>query len=575
MKIKKSLSLLVVLSLVLTVLAAMPICVNAAGVEYSLTHGDYVRLLGRGEMLNANNRTFNWPNSGFEFEFTGKSAEVYAADVKSIDSSTEYERVYFNVVVMDAMDRIVSVNRMPVVKGWNTIYTGSNGYKKIMFVRSSEACRGTLTMSTLRTDSLPNASTPRGKLIEFIGDSYTAGFGNSRHLSSSTWYCAQNTDNWNSYTGYIARHYGADNNVIAYQGKGVYKNVESDNGDPMEQQINYAEICLKDGLPNMSTRKEWEAYKTQPQLVTVWLGTNDEGLGNATDFYTHYLAMLKNIRERYANATILCLSKKDGGFPTQVESAVAAMGGADKKIYYHAIQNFSGSNFGHPSYLEDEVIANEIIGVIDSIEGVWDVPIATDDSEICSVRADYNSSTIYVYGKSVPNDVLTLMALKPESEDYAKKNFVAAKEITCDNKGEYELPISVDKISGNYKIFLSGASQGGRIEKDVEFRTFLPQMSVTSNGTDVIALSQLAEGDEISVNISGYSFDDSFKGFAVLAQYSGGALKYAESAEHTGGLTYADALSINTTVGSGIDKIKVIYLNKTTMGPVTGSYEIK
>lgn len=50
------------------------ITVSAASdmVEYSLLDGG-VRLLGRGEILDDGDRTFNWPNAGFEFKFSGTS----------------------------------------------------------------------------------------------------------------------------------------------------------------------------------------------------------------------------------------------------------------------------------------------------------------------------------------------------------------------------------------------------------------------------------------------------------------------------------------------------------------------
>ena len=155
---------------------------------------------------------------------------------------------------------LVRTNRMKLVTGWNTIYTevaDDPEEKTIMLVRSSEACKGTLRMSKIRTDAAPLATSPRARHIEFIGDSYTAGYGNSADLSEADYYCAQNTDNWNSYTGIVARHYGADNTVIAHQGKGVWANRSLESiTDNMAEQFGFAEIVSSTSSINMSTRAE-------------------------------------------------------------------------------------------------------------------------------------------------------------------------------------------------------------------------------------------------------------------------------------------------------------------------------
>ncbi len=207
----------------------------------------YVRLLGRGEGKENNSRTFNWPNAGLEFEFSGIVAEVYVDealyDEKRWDAA--YNGSYFTMAVYHG-DSLVRTERIKLVKGRNPIYTYKNGgpeIKKIMPVRLLEACKRTIRMSKLKTDALPKASRARERRIEFIGDSYTAGFGNSPELSNTTNYTAQNTDNWNSYTGVVARHYGADNNVIAYMGKSLYANRSMDVLEhTMADQFHYNEI---------------------------------------------------------------------------------------------------------------------------------------------------------------------------------------------------------------------------------------------------------------------------------------------------------------------------------------------
>ena len=149
--------------LCLAMLLSTVVFASAAESEYYLLKGDYVRFLGRGETIDGA-RCFNWPNSGFEFKFSGTKAEVYVDG--AISSSGDYNGSFFNVAVYNN-DTLVRVDRLKLTEGWNTIYeekTGDPATKKIMLVRSSEACRGVLRISKIRCNAVPSASAPRRNL---------------------------------------------------------------------------------------------------------------------------------------------------------------------------------------------------------------------------------------------------------------------------------------------------------------------------------------------------------------------------------------------------------------------------
>ena len=345
--------------------------------EYSVLDGKSVRVLGRGIVDNTeNSRTFNWPNSGFEFEFTGIVANVYV-DASSYDDSVTNGN-YFNVCQYESNGQTY-VKRIKLKQGWNRIFKGyKKGTYKLALKRSSEASCGTVRISKISTDGEPKATVERAKKIEFIGDSFTTGYANSPELSYSKSFCAQNSDNYNSYTGFVARNYDADYNVIAYGGKGVYLNIV-DYDDTMLDQFGYSEVYVKDGNLNMSNREKWNYSDFTPQLVTVFLGENDRNgevrLSDSnvpTMFYEKYSELLDNIRAAYPNAKVLCISRTNWGYPKLVEKAVADKGGDIAGFYYLNLNNFSASSLGHPTASEDKDIADEIIAKIDTIDGLWD-----------------------------------------------------------------------------------------------------------------------------------------------------------------------------------------------------------
>ena len=359
--------------------------VNAENSEYFLLDNSNVRLLGRGEVFYNNQRTFNWPASGFEFEFSGTKAEVYV-DKSSFDEEA-YEGSYFNLAVYDG-DKLIRVERMKLVLGWNTVYeakANDPAVKKLMLVRSSEPCRGTLTMSKLRCDAQPFATSPRERRIEFIGDSYTAGYGNSAHLSEATYYSAQNTDNWNSYTGMVSRAFGADNTVIAYQGKGVYANRKLEAlQNNMSEQFLKSEITIDGNQSsiNLSTGKLHNFVGYQPQVVTIWLGTNDEAAGvDITTFKTAYIKLLDNVRAKYPDAVIINMALENSMYLDTIK-AISEEKGEENGIYMLVLDEFETTSYDHPDIAEDERIAKQLTDKINSIPGVWDEKSCNQKQEI-------------------------------------------------------------------------------------------------------------------------------------------------------------------------------------------------
>ena len=84
--------------LCLTFLLSMVTFAKAEEAEYSVTDSNYVRLLGRGEVTETGARTFNWVASGFEFEFSGKKAEVFV-EKNIISGDQKYNGSFFNMAV--------------------------------------------------------------------------------------------------------------------------------------------------------------------------------------------------------------------------------------------------------------------------------------------------------------------------------------------------------------------------------------------------------------------------------------------------------------------------------------------
>lgn len=136
----------------------------------------------------------------------------------------------------------------------------------------------------------------KARLVEFVGDSITAGFG----VLSDNPDCGLDpvteaeTHAWGALA---AAELDADHVAIAHSGKGIYKNGGGDSTNTMRDL--YERILADD--PSSA----W-GYDYAPDVVVVALGTNDFGQGDPGDgFIDAYVGFLEKLRERYPDSWLL------------------------------------------------------------------------------------------------------------------------------------------------------------------------------------------------------------------------------------------------------------------------------
>lgn len=221
-----------------------------------------------------------------------------------------------------------------------------------------------------------------GRSIEFIGDSYTVGYGNTSTSRNCTreevW---STTDTSQSFPAVVARHYGAEYQVNAISGRGVVRNYDGFAADPLPIAYNYALLDHSALYNNPSWR---------PQVVVVALGTNDfstplhprekwadrEALHQ--DFEKTYVEFVRSIRAKYPAAFIVLWATDglQGEIHSEVEKVVQALQRAGETRLTFVPMNGLQMNGcdSHPSVADDQVIAGKLIDAIDSQGHVWDRP---------------------------------------------------------------------------------------------------------------------------------------------------------------------------------------------------------
>ena len=111
------------------------------------------------------------------------------------------------------------------------------------------------------------------KRIEFIGDSWTCGYGNVSQFSTGqasmaySNYYAANEDNYYAWGPITARALGAQYHVTATSGRGLYRNNTGTTTNTLPK--NY------DNLYEDDTSIPWDHSTYHPDVISIHLGTND------------------------------------------------------------------------------------------------------------------------------------------------------------------------------------------------------------------------------------------------------------------------------------------------------------
>lgn len=315
----------------------------------------------------AKNYTYQWPGTYFRAAFRGS-------------------RVFFRVgegqqilhVMVDGQQRAILVK--PVPGAYEVDGLGNGKHRIGVYVATeSQAAPDTFGGFALPPGERALKLPRRKRQIEFIGDSYTVGFGNL----SSTRVCSnakiwRDTDDILAFGPRTARHYHADYQVNAISGRGVVRNYNGFKADTVPEAYPYVLFNKK---------QKYEDPRWQPQVIVAGLGTNDfttklhpgepwkTRAALHADYQATYEIFLKMLRARDPHAYIIVWAADvaNGEVEAQARKVVTTLKQQGfKNITYLSIHglHFSACD-SHPTLADDQTIANKLIHVIDAHKGVW------------------------------------------------------------------------------------------------------------------------------------------------------------------------------------------------------------
>ncbi len=308
--------------------------------------------------------TYQWPGTYMETAFDGPEVSLQLNDSANI----------LNVLIDHQVKE--TLNRPgEVVKTYKDLGPGQHVIRLERLTETQDAT-GTFAGFFAPDKGPVLAVRTRTKQIEFIGDSYTVGYGNTAGKRSCTrdeiWVT---TDTSKAFGPLTAKHYNADYQINAYSGRGIVRNYDGFAGDTLPGLYPYA---LFDGK-TIYNDPSWS-----PQVITIALGTNDfstpvhagekwktqDELTN--DYEATYVSFVKSLRAKNPNATILLISYDLATSPaiSTVRDRLKADG--DGHVDFLEITGFTKNACDyHPDTSDDRKISDTLIAYFDAHPGIW------------------------------------------------------------------------------------------------------------------------------------------------------------------------------------------------------------
>lgn len=267
-----------------------------------------LRFVGRWEKSASGAYTSNWGGAYLITKFTGTSIDVTFESPRTFDyvidgvKSTRWNWDNRSTITLSAEGS--GPHTLQIATNWE------DNKLPILRLKPQDGHK------TLPPDPRP--------LVEFIGDSITAGHSANGALNDYAWL--------------VAEKMGADHTQIAVSGIALMNGVHHPNGPWPGMDNLYFKTRSGLDCQDMACANNppWNFSTYTPKLIVINLGTNDAFLKvPAADFQARYKDFLAAVRDRHPNAEIAALGTFGGHYLKETEAAVnARVSAGDTKVHF-------------------------------------------------------------------------------------------------------------------------------------------------------------------------------------------------------------------------------------------------
>lgn len=274
-----------------------------------------VKPLGRTALTEDNMLWLCYSGSGAAFTFNGTKAEVVIAgddNAEKPDNADSQARIAIYVngkrVVDDMIDHAEET--------YTVFESEEPADCEVKIVKLSETANSTCAVKsvTVQSEERIKPAESKGRVIEFIGDSITCGYGvddedKTHHFSTTT------EDVTKTYAYKTAENLNADYSMVSISGHGIIsgysdgkKKVANQTMPRYYDKLGSSYVTFKG---KKASAQEWDFTGYTPDVIVINLGTNDDSYtknmeDRTAEYAEAYTKFLKDIREKNPNAQIVC-----------------------------------------------------------------------------------------------------------------------------------------------------------------------------------------------------------------------------------------------------------------------------
>lgn len=321
-------------------------------------------------VVNGNDVAYDWSGVYFRVRFNGP----YLA-MKCSDSKNSWFNLWIDKEISPKEDRkfIVAAKDTLIVLAEGL----GKGEHEVILQKRTEGEQGRFTLHSFVSEGeILQANGRKERHIEFIGDSYTCGYGTESASGNDPF--LPETENCNlTYAAIAARYFNADFNLVSHSGQGVCRNYD-DYRPGYNMPDRYKQAFDESAEPAWSPDM---APHGKPDIVVIYLCTNDFSTARQPHemiFAERYIELLKSVKANYGeDIPILCMASNVTPFSFDHIRNACIMSGLENVSYMGMTTNVHNhtTDLGasaHPNYRGQIKVASNIIPYISSITG-WEM----------------------------------------------------------------------------------------------------------------------------------------------------------------------------------------------------------
>ena len=273
-------------------------------------------------------------------------------------------------------------------KAKHKVKTAADGKPHLYrLIKISESNPGGVALYGIKSDAkgkFLDSPKQTNRRIEFIGDSFTVGYGVEGHVSDQEDHVFETTNASKSYAFLLAEGYKADFQVNAFSGRGLVRNYDNIVPEwkiprlyqytvPGEAPVDVTKLAA----PADSAKLVWNFDGFHPQVIVMFLGINDfQGnppYGDKNEFKKTYAEMLNMLRSAHPGVKFLLVSTKiwpnDDLTPTVKQVYDAEIAAGKKDVEFVTVQTVNEGLHGHPNEPSQKDLANTLRPIIGRLGG--------------------------------------------------------------------------------------------------------------------------------------------------------------------------------------------------------------